>query len=96
MPLLNFGKLQGYESFLTQESFKNKLKFLRKTIYNTKQIKKTLDLRKLADLERTRALAKWKEQPERIIRQRINIRRIKLRVKNRLHKQLKKQDEDNK
>ena len=59
---------------------KKKLQFLSKTIYNTKHIKKTLDLRKLAELERTNALKGWKDVPEKMLKQRINIQRIKHRV----------------
>lgn len=84
MPFYNIGKLQGYEYFLCQETYKNKLKFLFKTLYNTKQIKKTLDLRKMAELQRTNALASWQNQPEKIIKQKINIRKIKMRVQNRV------------
>jgi hypothetical protein len=71
---------------LNNENSKNKLKFLTETIYNSKQIKKTLDLRKLGELERSKALKEWKMMPEKIVKQKINIRRIKLRVKKRIER----------
>ena len=73
MPHINFQKLSNYESFLHNENPKRKLQFLSKTLFNTKHIKKTLDLRKLAELERVNALKSWKDVPERMVKQRINI-----------------------
>ena len=90
MPFINFTRLQGYESMLNNETSKNKLKFMMDTIYNRKQIKKTLDLRKLSDLERKRSLESWKMAPDKIIKQKINIRRLKLRVKKRQQAEQKK------
>lgn len=82
MPHYNIGHLIGYEHFLASESAKNKLNFLMKTLYNRKQIKKTLDLRKLNEIK-SKISKVWDQQTEKIIKQKINIRRLKLRVKNR-------------
>lgn len=57
-----------------------------KTLYNSKQIKKTLDLKKMARLRQTKEFKAMDQQIEKTVRQKINIRRIKLRVKNQLIK----------
>lgn len=80
MPHINYLKLMGYQSYLNSETYEKKLELLMKTIYNTKQIKKTLDIRKFNELQKSNRLKSWDRQPEKIIRQKINIRRLKMRV----------------
>ena len=50
---------------------------------NKKLIKKTLDMRKL-EIARKRELKEWDRQPKKVFAKRINIRRLKMRVKRRL------------
>lgn len=86
MPHRNISQLKDYEHFILQESAKNKLKFLMKTLLNSKQIKKTLDLKKMARIRKSKELKAIGQQIEQSLRQKIDIRRIKLRVKNQLIK----------
>ena len=87
MPKMNFANFDNWEEFLLDPDASKKLNFLQKTIYNTKQIKKTLDIRKMSDLKRTGRLKAWERQPDKILRQKINVRRLKMRIKRRVLKQ---------
>jgi hypothetical protein len=86
MPKMNFANFDNFEEFLLNPDAGQKLNFLQKTIYNTKQIKKTLDLRKMSELQRTGRLKTWERQPDKILRQKINVRRLKMRIKRRVQK----------
>ena len=45
-----------------------------------------MDLRKYADLKKTKELNKWNKQVTKHIKQKINLKKLKLRIKNRLIK----------
>jgi len=87
MPNFNVTQLKAYIPFFQGASYKKKLNFLFKTMYNTKQIKKSLDMRKYIENERNGRLRKWKTQSDKVLKQKINIRRLKLRVMKKLKKQ---------
>lgn len=46
-----------------------------------------MDLRKISDLERTGRLRDWQRNPNKIIRNKINIRRLKLKVRRRMEQE---------
>jgi len=87
MPRMNLTNFEHWDTFLENPDASKKLRFLQKTVYNTKQIKKTLDLRKISDLERTGRLKEWQRNPNKIIRNKINIRRLKLKVRRRMEQE---------
>lgn len=53
-------------------------------------------MRKFNELSKNERIKTWNDQPDKIIKQRINIRRLKLRVKRRLQREKKIQLQVNK
>jgi hypothetical protein len=83
VPKLNLQNLRAIEDFIKLESPKRKLKLLKRTLFNARRIRKTLDVRMLTE-RKPKQFKLWREQPNKILKQKINIRRIKERVKRRL------------
>lgn len=83
VPRINLQNIKAIEDFIKLESPQRKLKLLRRTLFNSRRIRKTLDIRMFTE-RKPKMLKLWRDQPNKIIKQKINIRRIKERVKRRL------------